>query len=129
MLNRNELIYADECYMIIGIIFSVFNEVGYGYKENYYQKAVAKAFKDKNIPFQEQLRAKVKFRGEDLGILILNFPIFGRIVIELKQKRYFSRRDINQLYSYLKATNLKLGLLIYFTKDSVRFKRIINLRR
>lgn len=73
MLNRNELIYADECYKIIGIIFSVFNEVGYGYKESYYQKAIARVFKEKNIPFKEQLRAKVKFRGADLGVLILDF--------------------------------------------------------
>jgi len=127
--TRRDLIYAKECYEIIGIIFGVFNEVGYGYKEHFYQKAIAKAFEKNNIEFREQLRAKVKFRDEDLGILILDFLVFGKIVIELKQKRYFSQRDINQLYSYLKATNLKLGLLIYFTKDGIRYKRIVNLRR
>lgn len=129
MLSSDELIYADECYKIIGIIFGVFNEVGYGYKESYYQKAIARVFTKKNIPFKEQLRAKVKFKGEDLGVLILDFLVFGKIVIEIKQKRYFSQRDIKQLYSYLKAMNLKLGPLIYFTKDGVRFKRIVNLRQ
>ena len=128
MKTKRELIYADECYKIVGIIFGVFNEVGYGYKENYYQKAIAKEFEKNNIDFKEQLRAKVKFKNEDLGILILDFLVFGKIVIELKQKRYFSQRDINQLYSYLKAMNLRLGLLVYFTKDGVRYKRIVNLK-
>jgi len=126
--TKRKLIYADECYKIIGIIFGVFNEVGYGYKENYYQRAIAKTFEKNNIQFKEQLRAKVRFKNEDLGILILDFLVFGKIVIELKQKRYFSQRDINQLYSYLKATNLKLGLLVYFTKDGIRYKRIVNLK-
>ncbi|KKQ14674.1 MAG: hypothetical protein US27_C0001G0127, partial [Candidatus Moranbacteria bacterium GW2011_GWF1_36_78] len=48
-------------------------------------------------------------------------------VIELKSKNYFSKRDIDQLYSYLKAMNLKLGILVYFTKECVRYKRIVNL--
>jgi len=126
--TKRELIYADECYKIVGIIFGVFNEVGFGYKESFYQKAIAKAFEKNNIDFKEQLRAKVKFRDEDLGILILDFLVQNKIVIELKQKRYFSQRDINQLYSYLKATNLKLGLLVYFTKDGIRYKRIVNLK-
>ena len=128
MKTKRELIYADECYKIIGIIFGVFNEIGFGYKENYYQKAIAKAFEKNNIEFREQLRAKVKFKNEDLGILILDFLVLGKIVIELKQKRYFSQRDINQVYSYLRETKLKLGLLVYFTNNGVRFKRIVNLK-
>ena len=128
MKTKRELIYADECYRIIGIIFAVFNEVGFGYKENFYQKAIAKAFEKNSIDFKEQLRAKVKFKDEEIGILILDFLVLGKIIIELKQKRYFSQRDINQLYSYLKAMNLKLGLLVYFTKDGVRYKRIVNLK-
>ena len=128
MKTNKNLIYAKECYNIIGIIFGVFNEIGYGYKENYYQKAIAKAFEKNRIEFKEQLRAKVKHKNEDLGILVLDFLVLGKIVIELKQKRYFSQRDINQLYSYLRATNLKLGLLVYFTKDGIRYKRIVNLK-
>ncbi len=126
--TKKDLIYAEECYKIIGIIFGVFNEVGYGYKESFYQKAIAKAFKENGIDFKEQLRANVKFRNEDLGLLVLDFLVFDKIVVELKQKNYFSQRDISQLYSYLKATDLKLGLLVYFTKSGVRYKRIVNLR-
>jgi len=126
--TKRKLIYADECYKIIGIIFGVFNEIGCGYKESFYQKAIAKEFDKNKIEFKEQLRAKVKYRNEDLGILILDFLVMGKIVIELKQKRYFSQRDINQLYSYLRVTNLKLGLLVYFTKDGIRYKRIVNLK-
>ena len=127
MSIRNDLIYKDECYKIIGLIFSIFNEIGYGHKESFYQKAVANIFSENNIEFKEQLKAKVKHRGKEIGYYIFDFLVFDKIVIELKSKNYFSKRDIDQLYSYLKAMNLKLGILVYFTKECVRYKRIVNL--
>ncbi|MDO9231262.1 MAG: GxxExxY protein [bacterium] len=127
MSIRNDLIYKDECYKIIGLIFSIFNEIGYGHKESFYQKAIANIFSENNIEFKEQLKAKVKHRGKEIGYYIFDFLVFDKIVIELKSKNYFSKRDIDQLYSYLKAMNLKLGILVYFTKECVRYKRIVNL--
>ena len=49
MAIRNDLVYKDECYKIVGLIFEVFNECGYGYKERFYQKAIAEIFKKNNI--------------------------------------------------------------------------------
>jgi len=127
MSIKNDLIYKEECYKIIGLIFSIFNEIGYGHKESFYQKAIANIFSENNIKFKEQLKAKVKHRGKEIGYYIFDFLVFDKIVIELKSKNYFSKRDIDQLHSYLKAMNLKLGILVYFTKECVRYKRIVNL--
>jgi GxxExxY protein len=128
MAKRDDLVYKDECYKIIGLIFEVFNNLGYGYKEKIYQKAIAETFKQNKIDFKEQLRAKVVFKGKELGLYILDFLVFGKIVIELKQKTFFSKKDIEQIYAYLKVTNLKLGLLIHFTKEGIRYKRVVNLK-
>lgn len=59
---KKNLIYAEECYQIVGSIFGVYNELGYGYKEAHYQKAIATEFHRNNIPFEEQLRAKLRYR-------------------------------------------------------------------
>ncbi len=125
--KRRGFIYEKESYKIIGIIYEVFNELGYGHKEKFYQKAIAKEFEKRKILFKEQSRAKIKYKGKELGIYILDFLVFDKIVIELKQGKHFSKSDIRQLYSYLKATKLKLGLLVYFTSQGIRVKRIVNL--
>lgn len=125
--TKRELIYAEECYKIIGLAFEVFNEIGYGHKETFYQKALAEAFKENKIPAKEQLRVRVKYKGKDLGIYIFDFLVFGKIVVELKQKNYFSKKDIDQVYAYLKAMQFSLGLIIHFTKEGIRYKRIVNL--
>ncbi len=101
--------------------------MGFGHKENIYQKALVKDFSENNIKFKEQLRCKLKYKDEDLGIYILDFLIFNKIVLEIKQRNFISSKDIKQLYRYLKATNLKLGIIITFTADGVRYKRVVNL--
>ena len=127
MRGKKDLIYKKECYRIVGLIFEVFNEVGYGHKEKFYQKAIANIFLENNIEFKEQLKARVIFRGKEIGYYIFDFLVFDKIVIELKQKNYFSKKDIEQLYSYLNAMNLKLGVLVYFAREGIRYKRIVNL--
>ena len=121
------MVYKDECYKIIGLVFEIFNGVGYGYKEKFYQNAVANALTENEIPFKKELKARVNFKEKEIGYYYFDFLVFDKIVIELKQKNYFSKKDIDQLYAYLKATNLKLGILIYFTKSGIRYKRIVNL--
>jgi GxxExxY protein len=128
MKTKKDLIYADECYQIMGIVFKVFKKLGFGHKENFYQKALAKEFEDKKIEFKEQLRCRVRYKNKELGVYILDFLILNKIILELKQKSFISVKDINQLYKYLRATNLKLGLIVTFTRDGAKCKRVVNLK-
>ncbi|MDI6777873.1 MAG: GxxExxY protein [Patescibacteria group bacterium] len=127
MKNKIQLIYAAECYQIIGVCFEVYNKLGYGHKEKFYQEAIAEILRKKKIEFKRELRVKVKFKEKDLGLYCFDFLIFNKIVVEIKKRNYFSVKDINQLYAYLKATGLKLGLLIHFTNTGVKYRRIVNL--
>ena len=129
MRTKKNIIYADEVYEIIGIMYEVWDKVGFGHKENFYQNAVKEIFKKKKKKFKEQLRLKVKMGEKELGEYILDFLYEDKIVVELKQGNNFSKRNINQVYAYLRATNLKLGLLINFTREGVKFKRIVNLKK
>lgn len=128
MKPTKNLIYAEECYQLMGIIFKVFKKLGFGHKENFYQKALSEEFENNNIDFKEQLRCKVKYKNKELGTYILDFLVFEKIIIELKQRNFISPRDIDQLYKYLKATNLKLGLIVTFTKEGAKCKRVVNLK-
>lgn len=125
--TRRSLIYAEESYRIMGVVFRVFKELGFGHKESFFQKALAKNFTELGFVFKEQLRCKVKYKGENLGLYILDFLVFNKIILEIKQRNFISSKDINQLYKYLKAMNLKLGIIITFTSEGVRYKRVVNL--
>jgi GxxExxY protein len=126
-LKRNDLIYPELSYTIVGILFEVYNNLGPGHKERYYQKAVATALKTANLSFDEQVYSPIIFKDSNVGNYFLDFLIENEVVLEIKSGEKFLKQNINQVYSYLKTKNLKLGILANFIKDGLKFKRIVNL--
>ncbi len=125
---RADLIYPELSYKIIGILFEIYNKLGPGYQEKYYQRAISSVFKRQEINFKEQVLIPLYYSGEKIGKYFLDFLIKEKIVLEIKRGDRFSRNDIEQIYGYLKAKNLKLGLLVNFTNHGIKFKRILNLK-
>ena len=122
-----KVIYKKLSYQVVGVLFEVYNELGYGYKEKYYQKAIALLLKEKGIPFKEQLMYKVRFRNKNIGNQFLDFLIDDKIILEIKRGNYFSKHNIQQVKQYLKITNKKLAILANFTDKGVKTIRILNI--
>ena len=131
-MHRDDLVYKDECYVIVGILYKVFKGLGSELLERHYQKAIAVAFKNDGIDFTEQYPIKLFFEGKSIGIYYADFLINikgTKIILEIKKSENFGVRNIKQLDNYLKATNLELGILANFTKSGVKYKRIVNLQK
>lgn len=126
-IKRNDLVHPELSYQIIGCAFEVFNELGGGHLEKYYQRALSLAFKQKNIPFAEQVPYPLTFKGAVIGRNYLDFLVDGKVIIELKKDTRFSKAHIDQVNNYLKVSNLQLALLINFGKDGVIHKRLLNI--
>jgi len=125
-LIRQDLIYPELSYQIIGILFEVHNEIGSGYHEKYYQKAIAVGFKNSNINFREQVHTPLTFQSSKIGSYFLDFLIDNKIILEIKKGDRFSKNNVEQLMSYLKANKLKLGIMANFGQNQLKFKRIVN---
>jgi GxxExxY protein len=126
--SKSEFLYKDLTYRINGALFNVFNKVGVGHRESFYQKASAYGFGELGLIFKEQLPAKITYKGKKIGIYYFDFLIEDKIILELKVRNYFSKEDINQLYSYLRAKNLRLGIIAHFTRTGVKIKRVVNIK-
>jgi len=127
-LKRKDLVYPDLCYQIMGVLFDIWLKMGFGHKENFYQKAVAHGLETAKLKFGEQFPAKIYYQNKLIGMYYFDFLVENKIVLEIKVRNYFSTKDIDQLFSYLKAKRLKLGIIAHFTRDGVKFKRIVNLK-
>ena len=123
---EDKVIYKELSYEIVGILFEVYNELGYGYQEKFYEKAIAKCFDEKGIYYKKQSSYRIRFHGEIIGRYYIDFVIENKIVLELKRGNYFSKKNIEQIKGYLMATNLKLTLLAHFTSNGVKIFRAFN---
>lgn len=128
-LWRKDLVYPELSYKIVGILFEVHNQLGTGYPEKIYQRAVAQRLRQIHVPFSEQVPANVLDQGEVLGRYFLDFLIDNKLVLELKRNSRAPQKDMQQVLSYLKATGLHLGILADFTSHGVQYRRILNLIR
>lgn len=126
MIQKQDLIYPELSYKLVGLAYNVHNELGHGHLEKIYQKAYAKELKEANIEFKEQAPYQVIYKEEVIGNNYLDFLIEDKVIIELKRSDFHSKKYIDQISNYIKVSNLKLAILINFTSNGVRIKRIVN---
>lgn len=103
------------------------DELGAGHRENVYEKAVEEALKKEGFVYERQLYVPVTFDGKHVGKYYLDFLIEGKIVVELKKGDVFAKKNIDQIYTYLKTHNICLGILAQFSSHGLKFKRIVNI--
>lgn len=125
--NKN-LVYPELSYQIIGSLFEVYNTLGAGYQEKYYQKAIANEFTARDMHFVEQVPYKLFYKNKDIGSAFLDFLVEDNIILEIKRGNYFSKKHIDQVLGYLKITGKKLAILANFSSHGVTFKRIVNMQ-
>ncbi|MBI2639518.1 MAG: GxxExxY protein [Candidatus Sungbacteria bacterium] len=127
-LKRQDILYPEESYKIIGILFDVYNYLGPGHHEKYYQRAVSYELEQRGVNFKEQLFVPVWYRGKPIGRQYFDFLVDGKIVLELKKGNRFSKRHIDQVLEYLKSGDYRLAIIANFGSDGIAFRRIINFK-
>lgn len=126
--NDDKLIYKELSYDVIGAIFEVYNELGYGFKERYYEDAIAVEFDRRKIKYKRQVPYRIKYKEEIIGNYRFDFLVEEKIIIELKTGDFYSKQNMTQVLQYLKVSDLKLAILINFTQHGVKSKRVLNIR-
>lgn len=122
----DKVIYKELSYKIVGILYDVYNSLGYGLLEKHYERAIEIKFIKEKIIYKRQAPYKICFNGEIIGRNYLDFVIDEKIVLELKRGDYFSKSNIEQIKCYLAVTGIKLAILAHFTSKGVKIYRIFN---
>lgn len=111
----NRLLFRDECYAIQGAVFEVYREMGCGFLEAVYQECLEKELGGRGIPFLAQQELVLRYKGEVLKQSYRpDLVCYEKIIVELKALRELTGEHRSQVLNYLKATGLRLGLLVNF---------------
>ena len=119
------LLHEDVTEGIIGAAFEVYRILGYGFLEKVYQKAmqVELQLRGFKAPIEEEVR--VLFKKVEVGYFKSDIFVNDCVVVELKAAKVYDPEDEAQLLNELKATGIKVGLLINFGRTKVEFKRFV----
>jgi GxxExxY protein len=119
-----ELLYKQLSFDVIGAAMEVHRVMGPGFLEEVYQKALERELAIRHVPFVAQQHFEVEYKGTVIAEYYLDIVVDQKIVLELKAVSQLLPVHQSQLISYLKASGLKLGLLLNFGEESLRHKRI-----
>ncbi len=109
------IVYKDESYKIIGAALKVYNMLGPGFLEAVYQEALEIEFQRLGIPYEREKELKIYYDGIELKQTYrADFVCYDKIIIELKAVSCLDDSHRSQIYNYLRATELNLGILINF---------------
>ncbi len=122
------LVYAEETYAIIGACLEVYRQQGTGFLESVYQECLAIEFSLRSIPFEREPLFGLVYKGRPLRQGYQpDFVCFGRVIVELKALAELGGKDRCQVHNYLKATDLRVGLLVNFGHwPKLQHERIIR---
>jgi GxxExxY protein len=121
-----DIIFKEESYKIIGAAIEVHKELGAGFVEPVYQEALEIEFKIQNIPYYREKNLNIFYKRQKLvKHYLADFVCYENIIVELKALSELSGEHEAQLLNYLKASKMKLGLLINFGSKSLQYKRLV----
>ena len=113
--KHEKIIYESECYQIQGAIFEVYKEMGSGFLEAVYQKCLERELNQRQIPYEAKHEINLSYKNEPLDLTYVpDFVCYGKIIVEIKVVKEIAPEHKAQLLNYLKATSMKLGLLVNF---------------
>jgi len=122
---EKEFYHKELTYQIIGAAFEVYKLLGYGFLEKVYENALIKELQLKGLHATGQYPIKVNYKGAEVGDYYADILVEDKVIVELKTGEAFSPIDEAQLVNYLKATSIKVGLLINFGPQKCEHKRFV----
>lgn len=121
-----DILFKEESYKIIGACFEVHKILGHDFKEVIYKDALEMGFAKIEVPFQREKSYTIMYKEQKLKhYFIADFIIYNNIILEIKIGNFIGDPYIKQTLNYLKASGLRLGIVINFGKPSLEYQRVI----
>lgn len=117
-------IHVAETERIIGCAFAVLNSLGHGFHEKPYEEALVVDFHYHGIPFAQQARFPLHYREVKVGEYIPDLVVFGKVIVDAKTIDRITDHEVGRMLNYLRATGLKVGLILNFKHAKLQFRRV-----
>ena len=123
--NKPEILYKELSYRIMKVVMEVHNTLGAGFLEKVYENAIMIKLRKHGLKAVRQQPIKVHFEGEIVGEYFADILIEDKVILEIKCIEKITNIQRAQVINYLKAINLKLGIIVNLSKPKLEYERIV----
>ncbi len=123
--NEHKLLFKEEVFQIVGCAMEVLNTLGHGLLEKPYENALVVEFGLRGIPYKQQPRFDVFYKGVKVGDYIPDLIVFDKIVVDAKTIDRITDVERGQILNYLKITGLRVGLILNFKHAKLEWERLV----
>ncbi len=123
--GESKLLHESTTSRIIGAAFEVHDQLGYGFLERVYQRALQIELLRRGATAEIEKRIQVQYKGIVVGDYDADLIVDGCVAVEIKVAPQYDKRDEAQLLNELKATGLKVGMLLNFWRAKLEYKRLV----
>jgi GxxExxY protein len=123
--GESKLLHESTTGAVIGAAFEVHQQLGYGFLERVYQRALQVELLQRGATAEIEKRIQVQYKGVVVGDYDADLIVDGVVAVEIKVAPQYDKRDEAQLLNELKATGLKVGMLVNFCRSKVEYKRLV----
>jgi GxxExxY protein len=121
-----DIILKEESYKIVGVCMEVHRELSMGFKEAVYKDALELEFDNCKIPFRPEKPYIIRYKGKILPRkYFADFVVFNSIILEVKATPVIINPFVYQTINYLKASGIKLGIIVNFGSKSLAYRRVV----
>ena len=121
-----EILFKELSYAVVGAAMEVHRALRPGFLESVYEAALAHELTLRGIPFEQQKRLLVQYKGQQVGDFVADLVVDGQIILELKAVSRLTAVHEAQAHNYLAATGLRLAIILNFGAVSLQQKRIVR---
>jgi GxxExxY protein len=116
-MKRDILIEEKLTRSVIGVFFEVYNTLGFGFLEHIYNMALERELRLRGHQVRREVGVCVMYKGEELAYQRMDMIVDNKLIVESKSTYDLHKGANRQVYNYLRATNLEVGLLLHFGPD------------
>jgi len=118
--------YAECTEQVLSCAFEVSNELGIGFLESVYEKALFIALQEKGLKVEQQVGLQIEFRGKPVGQFFIDLLVEDLLIIELKATKAIAPEHEMQLLNYLRGSTKPVGLILNFGTPKLEYRRYNN---
>ncbi len=123
--NQNIYPHKDLTQLIIGYAFDIYKQIGAHLPEKVYQNAFEEKLKESKTRYKRENYCKICVDNKRVGSFIIDFLVEEKVIVEIKVRNELFKKDIAQLLTYMRLNKIQIGLILLFTSQGVRVKRLI----